>query len=969
MTRGFLFLLALSLSGQTTFSDFAVDVKSHSTARIGWTTNGVISNWNLEWDAQSTPLFANVTSYRNESSGPTWYDGYFTAGDPTSIYVPYGHGCRTGYKLLVSGATGGWAPLNGVRTCTYTDANHFTLDAATTGASGNTIGTARYLRWEQAVTGLPANTTIYYRVCQNTGASCSAVQNFRTDSEPSQMYPDPTLPTSSGALTAPPTSFARTEVTVSSCDGLQSAIDAALGRGETGNVLLPIQKGLHCSFTGNPGLTIGNNTNTGYLVIRPDSADAELPPNGVRISTSWEASMVTLSSSVFGSNKQVLKLDSTDRIYLMGIVFENDFPTAYTKAITGATAATPIVYTATSHGYSNDDILQIRAVGGVAGANITNCKVQSASTHTFECKGSSGSGSYTSSGYAVKTPPLAPHAIGARSVTHFVMDRIIVRHVFPATGYAGAITVTREDPSFTRSADINLINSYVYNVNDWVPVDPDTGARATCCSNTPYEGMIIIAADRVLAQNNKLDIPGISFFDDGGRITDLTFRRNLSDWNTAWEYTSSAAVAATVRQQFEMKSCFRCLLDGNQFLNQWWGGFGSGTGAYSVPILFSGRSGNDGFAGEYGFSDITIANNLIGNAPGGINIGNAGGYQYDQKPIRNVLIRNNLMYGITRARHGIEDVSGSNWYGSSSFLVLGGPFENLRIENNTMWDNRVWAGSGNRAIALSGAGRGAYFRVHNNFWTHNDDGGSNISWSDYGSGTLPAANNAPNTDSITSKFLHDVDWSGNVVIPGVTDSKSEAHYTDPTYNYSRSTCAAYWAGFSGVTCHGTSETTAYARFASVGFADYARRDFRLKDSSLYASGGARRGSDHKNLGADADAIDAAVGKVKNARVLEISSSGATLSYTAPDADACTVEYGPSAAWGTGSRSSDWGGERARNVTLGGLSGGATYYYRVLCAAEQPSGSFKTPLTSKTPLARRLRQMRPEIRSPFQPAAW
>ena len=91
--------------------------------------------------------------------------------------------------------------------------------------------------------------------------------------------------------------------------------------------------------------------------------------------------------------------------------------------------------------------------------------------------------------------------------------------------------------------------------------------------------------------------------------------------------------------------------------------------------------------------------------------------------------------------------------------------------------------------------------------------------------------------------------------------------------------------------------------------DYANHDFRLKDSSLYASGGARRGSDDKNLGADADAIDAAVGKVKNVRVREISSLGATLSYTAPDADACTVEYGPSAAWGTGSRSSDGGGDK------------------------------------------------------------
>jgi hypothetical protein len=952
MTRGFLFLLAVSLYGQTTFSDFAVDIKSHSTARIGWTTDGVISDWNLEWDTQATPLFANVTSYRNESSGPTWYYGYFTAGNPTSIYVPYGHGCKAGYKLLVSGATGGWARLNGVRTCTYTGANHFTLDADTTGASGNTIGAARYLRWEQALAGLPANTTIYYRVCQNKGSSCSAVQSFRTNSEPSEKYPDPTLPAASGALTSPPASFARTEVTVSSCDGLQSAIDAALSRGETGDVLLPIHKGLHCSFSGNPGLNIGKNTNTGYLVIRPDSADSELPPDGVRISTDWEASMVTLSAGSFGAGRNLVQLTSTNRIYLMGIIFENDFPTSETKAITSVKATSPLVYTATGHGFIDNEIVQIREVRGVSGANVTNCKVQNATTRTFECKGSSGTGVYTSGGYAVKTPPIAPSALYGHALANIVIDRCIIRHVWPAMGQAGAIWFSgTEGSSGTRNADINLINSYVYNVNDWVPVDPDTGERATCCSNPPYEGMLIIAADRVLMQNNKLDIPGISVFDDGGRITDLTFRRNLNDWNTAWKYSGAGTNwPVTVRQQFEMKSCFRCLLDGNQWLNQWRGGFGQGTGGYNVSILFSGRSGYDGFTGEYGFGDLTITNNLIANAPGGISIGNAGGYQYDQKPIRNVLIRNNLMYGISWGQVDATS-NGTTQYGAPAFLVLGGPFENLRIENNTLWDNRRWNSPyspWNAGLSFLGGPRGAYLRFHNNFLAHNPDGAYDVLvWPSAGAEILPAPV-ASGTGILTSKFLHDVDFNGNIAVPGVTNSRLEANYTDPSKNYPQAACASYWAGRSGVTCHAGNVPTAYGNFATIGFVDYANHDFRLKASSRYASGGAGRGSDDTNVGADADALDRAVGKVKNVHVREISSSGAALSYTAPDTDACTVEYGPSAAWGTGSRFSDWGGDRARNVTLGGLSGARTYYYRVLCAAEQPSGNIQTPAVAKQP---------------------
>jgi hypothetical protein len=931
------FFLAVSLSAQTTFSEFAVDVKSHSTARIGWTMSApMTTDFNLEWDTQATPPFANATSFRTDRNGPIWNAAYITAGKPT--YAPYGHSCLSGYKLLVAGATDGWASLNGTRTCTYLDANHFSVDADTKGASSGSIGTAQFLRYEVSVAGFPADTTIYYRACENGGWNCSAVQTFVTDAAPADPYPSPTAPTASGALTSVPTSFARTEATVTNCSNLQAAINAALGCNEAGNVLLPIQKGLRCILTSMP-LTIGKNTNTGYLVIRPDSADSELPPNGVRISTNWEASMVTISGDYWGDLYYLanLQLSYSKRIYLMGIIFENEFPTAAIKAITGATAATPIVYTAANHGYSNDDIVQIRDVRGVAGANVTNCKVQNKTDNTFECKGLSGTGSYTSGGYAVKTPPIARQHLSGSSVANVVVDRCIFRYVWPASGNGGAIIqfASTEGHTSDRSTDINFINNLVYNINDWVPVDPDTGARAMCCSNTPYESMVIITGDRILVPNNKIDVPGISFFDNGNRDTDLTFRRNLNTWDTAWRFSDATTNwVTTVRQQFEMKSCFRCLLDGNQWQNQWRGGFGQGTGGYNTPILFSGRSGNDCFTGEYGFSDITITNNLIANAAGGINIGNAGGAQCDQKPIRNVLISNNLMYGINWGQMD-AGVYGTTQFGAPVFLVLGGPFENLRIENNTLWDNRRWNSHyspWNAALSFLGTARGAYFRFHNNFLADNQDGVYNaLVWPGVGAEMKPT----PVTSGIGiigSKFLHDIDVHGNIIVPGVTDSSLDANYTDQTKNYSQASCAAYWDALSGVTCHGAGEPNAYTRFATVGFADYANHDFSLVRSSPYRSAG---------VGVNQDALDAALGKVKSVSVSGISSSGATINYTAPDTDGCTVEAGTSSTWGTGTRLCDEGGDRARRVILGSLSSGTVYNYRILCAAEQPSGSFRT----------------------------
>ncbi len=69
------------------------------------------------------------------------------------------------------------------------------------------------------------------------------------------------------------------------------------------------------------------------------------------------------------------------------------------KTITGATNASPIVITATAHGYATGDRLIISGVGGNTAANgvftITNV-----SANTFSLNGSTGNGAYTSGGIA-----------------------------------------------------------------------------------------------------------------------------------------------------------------------------------------------------------------------------------------------------------------------------------------------------------------------------------------------------------------------------------------------------------------------------------------------------------------------------------------------------------------------------------------------------------------------------------------
>lgn len=82
------------------------------------------------------------------------------------------------------------------------------------------------------------------------------------------------------------------------------------------------------------------------------------------------------------------------------------------KAITGATNATPIVITATAHGFVNGDIVVVNDVGGNLAANGV-WKIANQAANTFELTdpvtstNAAGSAAFTSGGYAVCLGPSA----------------------------------------------------------------------------------------------------------------------------------------------------------------------------------------------------------------------------------------------------------------------------------------------------------------------------------------------------------------------------------------------------------------------------------------------------------------------------------------------------------------------------------------------------------------------------------
>jgi hypothetical protein len=154
------------------------------------------------------------------------------------------------------------------------------------------------------------------------------------------------------------------------------------------------------------------------------------------------------------------------------------------KAITGATAATPIVITATAHGFSNGDLVYINQVGGNTAAN-GYWKIANVATNTFEltdpvtATNATGVSAYTSGGYALNYGPSASgdfyddinaaalgtdQALGSRSVT---------------AGVAGAANPTW--PTVTTGSNVHAVALY-----------KDTGTASTSRIIGYYTGRHIV---------------------------------------------------------------------------------------------------------------------------------------------------------------------------------------------------------------------------------------------------------------------------------------------------------------------------------------------------------------------------------------------------------------------------------------------------------------------------------------------
>jgi len=442
------------------------------------------------------------------------------------------------------------------------------------------------------------------------------------------------------------------------------------------------------------------------------------------------------------------------------------------------------------------------------------------------------------------------------------------------------------------------------------------GCQCIIAGNGP--GPYVISNNTIMGSG----IP-VHFDDSGGShlargdysITRNTFRTPLSECVGTLE---TDGLRYGHRQPLEWKGGRRISVDGNLF-----DGNCAEINSNSVFIALTPRS--KGYVTDY-----SVTNNTFQNGPGGLEaclpIDSA---PPQSPPCLRTRIANNTFAGINGWLYTTPGVAiGQGWsfhagYGSEDFIV----------DHNTFYDPR-----------------GPNTEFIHQVLTPNEGTSitNNLLWISDGRNGIMGENVA--NCSGNSKTLADCMWTsgpgvtayrfaGNVAVPSWLNSAVPSGATDPagvctSYGgtWSSSCAGSIWAGIS-------SGVDVPARIASLGF--YSAANLRPMPSSPLNSGSALA-TDGLAVGADQDAIDVARGVVRLPGFTALSGSGASVQIYAPDAVGCPVDWSTSSSFSSFARIPNGGGARVQPISITGLSGKTTYFYRVLCQVQQPQGSFTTP---------------------------
>ena len=419
-----------------------------------------------------------------------------------------------------------------------------------------------------------------------------------------------------------------------------------------------------------------------------------------------------------------------------------------------------------------------------------------------------------------------------------------------------------------------------------------------------------------------------------------------------------------VRQLLEWKAGQRIKIDGNIFSDYY---HEIAVGGLAI-ILTPANSGT--------ITDVDITNNTFQHGPGGLSLA----LQYDNTLVGGIAsavaarerVQNNLFWDMNGVVYG----TGSNvLFGNSPISMAPGldiyggrgAAEDVTIDHNTWYDT---LGVQNSFLTWPGYPVEG-MQITNNIIPYNIGAANQNMFI-----LIQTANSACLSAGQTNEAATDCNFmSGvgnpnmvfahNVIVPGWdcaayplgSNNCPGSNGNSQVTNATMTSTFPYWSSASrSIWLPTSSSSTVPQSLASVGWwntdftsglydsnGNYAglQPNFHLKSTSPYIA----TSGDSKQAGADIDALEAAQGKVVLVGVpaSSITSNSAEVVFVAPDAQGCPVDYSSSdpTLVNNFTRLSDAGGSRQRRIALTSLTSKTTYYYRVNCAVQQPTGSFRT----------------------------
>jgi hypothetical protein len=434
---------------------------------------------------------------------------------------------------------------------------------------------------------------------------------------------------------------------------------------------------------------------------------------------------------------------------------------------------------------------------------------------------------------------------------------------------------------------------------------------------------------------------GIAYFIEdtgaaqGYSLADYLTYRNTFQIDPVWSPSNTATnhLNACNRNIFEEKTGQRMAVIGNTFT----GNYSYCTpGGYAVILAANNAASSVSVPPVAQMADLTAAYNTIMNSSGGIEVTDIQGTPAPHVP-RRVLLHDNVI-----SVNGYQHMSSApssfyNAYGVGLYLGIGG--EDWTVNHNTLYN----VGGYQPAAILWEWSKQEGVNITNNLFIDiGQDATKNIISSD-GLTTQGLNHAIPSCYGLTGKLAMDCSFTpsynflGNVLSVGYTNTQAgTGEPIDPTMG----------GAYTGTDASNTVrvESTVALRNAAIGFQSVSAGNYRFSRLSPYL-GNTHPATDSTPIGVNQDALDQAQGTIYNLRPLLVTSSGATLYMTVPDAGAsCWIRYGTGADLTVYAQTDvDTTASRYRAISVTGLSPSTQYTFYGECAkaSNTPSVTFST----------------------------